>query len=133
MEASLEMVIDEDAEEEDEMLDASVAANRENLKANCSKHGPQLTAIKELMFCIAYIKASKYSIHGSKQRITLFKVQLQITYNGIKKDQVEQEDAYEAEKPSHLKPAGCTVSMVPYSECKGRQFNLPTIYQKHHL
>jgi len=119
MEASREVILDEGAEEEDEILDASAAAaDRENLKANHSKRGPQFTTIEELMVCKAYIKASEDSIHGSKQKIMLFKAQLQIAYNGIKKDQ-EEEDAREAAKPSHLKPAGCTVAMVSYPERTG--------------
>jgi len=43
MEASPEVIVDEGAEEEEEILDASAAADRENLKANRSKHGPQVT------------------------------------------------------------------------------------------
>jgi len=70
------------------------------------------------MVCKAYIKASEDTIHGSKQKITLFKVQLQIAYNRIRKDQ-EEEDAHEASKPLHLKPSGCTVSMVSYPEHTG--------------
>jgi len=115
-----EVAVDDVAEEEEEFLDAAAttaAADREG-KANCSKHGPQFTSIEELMVCKAYIKASEDVIHGSKQKITLFKAQLQIAHNRIKKDQ-EEEDACEASKPSHLKPSGCTVSMVSYPECTG--------------
>jgi len=45
-------------------------------------------------------------------------VQLQNAYNGIQKDE-EEEDAYEAAKPLYLKPSGCIVSMVLYPECTG--------------
>jgi len=57
-------------------------------------------------------------IHGSKQKIVLFKTQLLIVYNGIKKDQ-EEDDARNAAKPSHLKPARCSVAIVTYLECTG--------------
>jgi len=39
-------------------------------------------------------------------------------YNETKKDQ-EEEDAWEAEKPLHLKPSRCTVLTVSYLECTG--------------
>jgi len=115
-----EVIVDEAAEEDDEFLDASAAAATANkdIKANCSKHGLQFTAIEELMVCKAYIKASEDAIHGSKQKIALFKAQLQIAYNGIKRDQ-EEEDAREAAKLSHLKPSRCTVLMVLYPERTG--------------
>ena len=114
------MAVDDVAEEEDEFLDAAATAataEREG-KANHSKCRPQFTAVGELMVCKAYIKASEDAIHGSKQKITLFRAQLQIAYNSIKKDE-EEEDACEASKLTHLKPSGCTVSMVSYPERTG--------------
>jgi len=112
----------DEVEEDDECgFDSSTAAAaKEHGKANCSKHELQFTAMEESMVCKAYIKASENSIHGSKQKIALYKVQLLMAYNGIKKDQ-EEEDAHNAAKPSHLNPSGCSVSVVTvvYPECTG--------------
>ncbi len=90
---------------------------KDSRKPSGSKRGPQFTAMEELMVSKAYIKASEDSIHGSKQKIALFKAQILIAYNEIKKEQ-EEEDAREAAKPSHLKPAGggASVSTIYYPE-----------------
>jgi len=66
------------------------------------QHGLQFTALEELMVCKVYIKASEDSIHGTKQKIALFKSQLVIAYNGIKKDH-EEDDACNAAEPLHLR------------------------------
>jgi len=99
---------------------SAAAAEKEHGKVNCSKRGLQFTVMEELMVCKAYIKASEDSIHGSKQKIALFEAQLLMAYNGIKKDQ-EEEDVHNAVKPLHLKPGGCRVSVatVTYPECTG--------------
>ncbi len=104
-------VFDRAADDDDECLDASAAAEKNCSKANCSKCGPQFTAMEELMVCKAYIKTSEDSIHGSKQKIALFKAQLLMAYSRIKKDQ-EEDDACNAVKSSHLKPGGCSVSVA---------------------
>jgi len=118
MEAINLNISDEVADDEGgERLDASAAAET-GRKTSRSKRGPQFTAMEELMVCKAFIKASKDSIHGSKQKIALFQAQLLIAYNGIKKDQ-EEDDARDAAKPSHLKPAGCSVATVAYPERTG--------------
>jgi len=110
----------DEVEDDDECLEGSAAAAAQKGKANRSKRGPQFTAMEELMVCKAYIKASEDSIHGSKQKIALFRTQLLIAYNAIKKDQ-EEDDARNAAKPSHLIPGGCNVSVatVAYPECTG--------------
>ncbi len=70
-----------------------------------------------MMICKAYIKASEDSIHGSKQKIALFKTQLLMAYNGIKADQ-EEENVQDMAKPLHLKPSGCNlIAPVLYPEC----------------
>jgi len=68
-------------------------------------------------WCKEYIKASKNSNHGSKQKIVLFKVQLLMPNNGISKREQEEEDACNAAKLSHLKPSGCSITAVLYQEC----------------
>jgi len=45
-------------------------------------------------------------------------MQLLIAYNGIKKDQ-EEDDACDAAKPLHPKPAGCSIATVAYPEHTG--------------
>jgi len=94
--------------------------NGSNNKASISKRRPQFTAMEDLMVCKAYIKASKDSIHGSKQKISLFQSQLIIVYNSIKHQQ-EEDDAMEASKPLHLKPngGGCPGIKVSYPEHSG--------------
>ncbi len=117
MEAANPNVLDEAADDEEECLDAS-AAPEKDCKAGHCKLGPQFTAMEAWMVCKAYIKASEDSIHGSKQKIVLFKMQLLIAYNGIKKDQ-EEDDVHNAAKLLHLKPAGCSVATVAYPEHTG--------------
>jgi len=74
--------------------------------------------MEELMVCKAYIKASKDSIHGSKQKFVLFRTQLRMAYNCIKRDQ-EEEDACDTANPLHLKPSGCSLTAILYPEHTG--------------
>jgi len=115
MEASPKSI--DEAEDEEECVEASSSAADKDCKGSWNnKCSLQFTAMEELMICKAYIKASKDSIHGSKQKIVLFKVQLLMAYNGIKREQ-EEEDACNAAKPLHLKPSGCSITAVLYPEC----------------
>ena len=83
-EATLDAV--NEAEDEEECVEVSAAAAERDCRGGCIKHGLQFMAMEELMVCKAYIKASEDLIHGSKQKIALFKAQLPIAYNGIKRD-----------------------------------------------
>jgi len=71
------------------------------------------------------------SIHGSKQKIALFCMQLLIANNRIMSDQ-EEEDAYDAAKPSHLKPSGCSLTAGLYPECTEILY-LINIIKQHHI
>jgi len=108
-----------EAEDEEECVEVSATVAEKDHRVGHVKRGLQFMAIKELMICKAYIKASEDSIHGSKQKIALFKMQLLMTYKSIKADQ-EEEGAHDAAKPSHLKPSGCNlIAPVVYPECTG--------------
>jgi len=69
-----------EAEDKEECVEVSAAAERD-CRGGCIKHGLQFMAMEELMCCKAYIKASEDSIHDSKQKIALFKMQLLMAYN----------------------------------------------------
>lgn len=80
--------------------------------------GPTFTAVESLLVAQAYVKASKNSTTGAKQKLNHFQLQIEAAYNLLKENQ-ERWEKHEMEKPVHMRSSSLFFHAEPYPKRSG--------------